>query len=286
MDLPAPLSATRLSAASERAYALSPENLENFKNDGFVSGVRVFDAERAEELASRVDWIRAHARELESRLYEVESGWLEDPEGVVFHCLGAWLVDAVLRATIHAPEVTVPSAQCLGTSRLRFWHDQIFTKPAGHPASVPWHQDYSYWQRTEPVAHVTIHIALDDSDVETGCLHYMSGSHEWGLFDPVPFDGPEEGVRRALPAEFRDSVQIVPCPLRRGEAVLHHSHTLHGSPPNRSDRPRRALVLNYIADGVRSASPDPLLRGTRAIPPGSVLDGPFYPLVLDRSAAP
>lgn len=128
-----------------------------------------------------------------------------------------------------------------------------------------------------------MHVALDESDVENGCLHYVPGSHRWGLFGTAAFDGDEAGVRDDLPAELRARFDPVACPLRRGEAVLHHSHAMHGSPPNRSARPRRALVINYFADGVRAASAEPLLRGTPAHRVGAVLGEPWFPLVLDRS---
>lgn len=284
---PRSLSAPTLRAthpAGGPQYELGAENLEIFERDGFLAGIELMTAEAAEELGARVEWIREHARELEPRLYEVEAGWSADPGRVVFHCLGAWLVDEALRDAISLPSITVPAAQALGVRRLRFWHDQIFTKPAQHRGSVPWHQDYAYWTRTEPAAHVTMHIALDDSDEDNGCLHYVPGSHRWGLFDPVPFDGPQDGVRVQLPRELRAAFRPVACPLRRGQGVLHHSHTMHGSPANRSTRPRRALVLNYIADGVRSACDEPLLRGTTAVPRGEELAEPWFPLVLDRDA--
>jgi ectoine hydroxylase-related dioxygenase (phytanoyl-CoA dioxygenase family) len=37
----------------------------------------------------------------------------------------------------------------------------------------------------------------------------------------------------------------VALPLPAGSAVLWHSLTLHSSHPNRSDRPRRAIVFEY-----------------------------------------
>ena len=36
-------------------------------------------------------------------------------------------------------------------------------------------------------------------------------------------------------------------PVRAGQATIHHSHTLHGSGPNRSVEPRRALYPTYNA---------------------------------------
>jgi ectoine hydroxylase-related dioxygenase (phytanoyl-CoA dioxygenase family) len=48
--------------------------------------------------------------------------------------------------------------------------------------------------------------------------------------------------------------------VKAGEAIFHHSLTLHGSGENKSDKPRRAFVINAFADGVISDSNEPLLE--------------------------
>ena len=78
----------------------------------------------------------------------------------------------------------LPASQILG-GKVRFWHDQVFCKPPRCGGPVAWHQDYSYWTRTGPMNHLTCWIALDDSDKENGCLHYIAGSHRWSLL-PMP----------------------------------------------------------------------------------------------------
>ena len=73
--------------------------------------------------------------------------------------------------------------------------------------------------------------------------------------------------------------------MRAGQATIHHSHTLHGSGPNRSGRWRRAVVLNYMAATVRVADgSQPLLRGVPLLATGAVVDGPDFPIVFDARA--
>jgi ectoine hydroxylase-related dioxygenase (phytanoyl-CoA dioxygenase family) len=68
--------------------------------------------------------------------------------------------------------------------------------------------------------------------------------------------------------------------LRAGECTFHHSHTVHGSYGNRSDRPRRAVVLNFMKPDTRSADGKaPLLSGVPLVPEGEVIDGDYFPLV-------
>ncbi|MEE9126637.1 MAG: phytanoyl-CoA dioxygenase family protein [Planctomycetota bacterium] len=273
----------RLESPAEAArYQLTAAQLDAYRENGFVGGIPILAEAECAVLVERLDWLVRHARELEDRLYEIELAWAERPGDVAFHCLGGWLVDEALHDVLFHPAVTVPAAQCIGVQRLRLWHDQIFAKPPHHPGVVPWHQDWSYWQRLTPPRHVTVHIALDDADEENGCIHYVPGSHRWEAFDRVPFGGDMDALPEALPAHLRQQFQPVPCRLRRGEGVLHHSHIVHGSYENRSDRPRRALALNFMAPDTRVADDSaPLLKGVPPIAAGEIVEGDHFPIVLD-----
>ena len=54
---------------------------------------------------------------------------------------------------------------------------------------------------------------------------------------------------------------------------------VHGSYENRSDRPRRAFVLNVFRDGVTSDSDETLLTGVPPIRKGEKVQGEFFPLL-------
>jgi len=247
--------------------------------------MRILESGQVAEVARRLELIRKGLSTHMDRLYEVEADYLERPNEVVFHFLGAWLVDAWFHDIIFSPQVTVPIGQLLGTRRVRFWHDQVFYKPPRHRGVVPWHQDYSYWTRATPANHVTINILLDDATLENGCLHYIPESHRWGLLPKVSFGGRLDAVKEDLPERLRQAFNPVPALGRAGEASFHHSHTVHGSYANSSDRPRRAVVLNYMDPETRCADGSrPLLKGVPLIPEGALIEGDYFPVVLDRDA--
>jgi ectoine hydroxylase-related dioxygenase (phytanoyl-CoA dioxygenase family) len=58
---------------------------------------------------------------------------------------------------------------------------------------------------------------------------------------------------------------------------------VHGSYENRTDRQRRAAVINVFRDGVKSASNEPLLAGVPPTPAGETMRGKFFPLLFDPS---
>lgn len=262
---------------------MSPRQREQFDSDGFLVDLAILTAAEVIDLRARVDHIWAHLAELEPRLYEVEAAHAQRPEEVVCHFLGGWLIDDALRDLVFDPRITEPLAQLLGVEQLRFWHDQVFYKPPGHPGVVPWHQDYSYWTRTTPARHITINIMLDDADTENGCLQFVPGSHRWGLLPSLPFDSTLEAIRAHLSADQAAAFRPQAAPLRAGHATVHHSHTLHGSAGNASPRPRRALVFNYMAADTRVADDSgPLLRNTPVIAAGEVIEGDHFPIVWPR----
>ena len=267
------------------AFRLDEERIAAFARDGFVGPIAVLDAARLGALREAVDGIVARLSELEPRLYEVERAHAERPGEVVCHFLGGWLVHKELRRLVFDLAVTVPCAQVLGVDRLRFWHDQAFVKPPHHPGVVPWHQDESYWTRTAPMRHVTLNLMLDDADLDNGCLMFVPGSHLWELLPKLPFDSDLEALRAMLPAHRIATFRPRAVPVPAGHATLHHARTLHGSGPNRTARPRRALVLNYMAPDTRVADDSaPLLRGVPLIPRGALIEGAHFPIVLDLRA--
>ena len=273
------------SREAARAFRLDDAQVHFFEENGYVAGVRVLDGPGLEAVREAVERLRRGESPRRHLLYEVDEEYARDPENHAFHCLGGWRAEEALHDLVFHPAATVPAAQLLRTERLRFWHDQVFYKPARHPGVVAWHQDFSYWTRTLPVNHVTLNIVLDDTSPGNGCLHYVPGSHRWPLLPPVSFGRDMDAFRGFLPEELRDGFRPVPVPLRAGEASIHHPLTVHGSYANPSDRPRRAAVLNYMGPDTRSTEGRiPILAGGPVVPRGEVVEGELFPIALDLAA--
>lgn len=266
----------------ERAdHALSDAQVRFYAENGYVKGGRVLDPDQIEGLRAGLEAIRTGRNPRTAELYEVDEDYRREPERNVFHFLGAWLIDDAFHDVLFHPALTVKLAQLLGVEHVRFWHDQVFYKPPRHPGVVTWHQDYSYWTRATPAGHVTCWIGLDDSTLDNGCLHYVPGSQRWGLLPRISLTKDMDAVKDFLTPEQAAAFRPEPMILKAGECTFHHSHTVHGSYGNRSDIPRRAVVLNFMKPDTRSADGStPLLRGVPVIPAGAVIEGDFFPLVI------
>lgn len=270
---------TLFSDSIASAPRLSPEQLQHFEDNGFVVGPRVLDAVQLDALKSELSELTDPDHEGRELWYEYHSNESDDPSTVLFHALGAWRLRPAFHDSLWNPAFTVPASQLLGGS-VRFWHDQLFCKPARHGGVVAWHQDYSYWTRTTPMAHLTCWIGLDDATKDNGCIHYVPGSHRWDLLPITGLAGDMTAIEKVLsPSQWEQFNQPVAVELQAGECVFHHPLTVHGSFANTTAHPRRALVLNVVRDGVCSAVNEPLLDGVETIPAGQPLSGRFYPLL-------
>ena len=259
-------------------HRLCTEQLDAFERDGFLAPVRVLTEAQIEALREELTELTRPDHEGRELWYEYHSNESTEPGQTLFHALGAWRLRPALHDLLWSATFVAPAEQLLG-GPIRFWHDQLFCKPAGHGGVVAWHQDYSYWTRTVPMQHLTCWIGLDDSTTENGCVHYVPGSHRWNLLPRTHLANDMEAIRGVLSEDQLDEFRPVACELQAGEASFHHPLMLHGSYANSSPRPRRAIVLNVVIDGTRSDQAEPLLEGTEPIPIGEPLGGRFFPLL-------
>lgn len=104
------------------------------------------------------------------------------------------------------------------------------------------------------------------------------------MLDTISLTGDMDGLDALLnenqKAEYAKKVAIE---MPMGYGTFHHPLMVHGSYENKSDIPRRAVVLNVFADGTESNSDEEMLKGVPTIKKGEKMDGQFYPLLFDPS---
>jgi ectoine hydroxylase-related dioxygenase (phytanoyl-CoA dioxygenase family) len=272
----------KLSRDTWEQYKLTNDQIDFFNREGYLANVKVLDDDQINQLIRDLDEIKDPAHPLHHLFYEFHSNESRDPNAVLFHSLGHWRITQAFHDVLWNPAFVVPASQLLGDRAVRFWHDQLFCKPAHHGGVVAWHQDYSYWTRTLPLQHLTCWIGLDDATRENGCLTYIPRSQNWGLLDKPDLAGDMNGLEKFLTEEQKKEFQNrVFIEMKKGHAAFHHPLLVHGSYENKSPRSRRAFVLNVFADGTRSDSDQPMLDGVPPIEKGKKMDGQFFPLLFD-----
>lgn len=176
-------------------------------------------------------------------------------------------------------ELAALAAESRGWSSTRIGQDDVIWKPpAASNAHAPprpqttvgFHRDADYISKQfEPYENnmVTLWMALDDADEETGCIEYVPGSHKFvqPMRDSIEqetssnlsfFSGEEtkedSSHRDSLSSEIYSQQDIVRATCPAGHAIFHHQDVWHGSGPNRStSRHRRALVAHLLDGNVK-----------------------------------
>jgi non-heme Fe2+,alpha-ketoglutarate-dependent halogenase len=142
----------------------------------------------------------------------------------------------------------------------------FFCKYGPDDKFVAWHQDATYWG-LEPPKALTVWYAVDDSNVENGCMRVIPGSHRGGLREhgKAELKGNLLSINQEVPVTPEEERSAVDLILRAGEVSIHEGWLIHGSLPNRSQRRRCGLTLRYVPTSVKPAALNSMGKQWRAI---------------------
>jgi ectoine hydroxylase-related dioxygenase (phytanoyl-CoA dioxygenase family) len=170
----------------------------------------------------------------------------------------------ILHPANYAPEMnrsrllanaTSVAKQLLGPEAICEIAHAIF-KPARYGAETPWHQDAAYWDPELHYRAISIWVPLQEATEENGCMEFVPQSH---LLDVLRHrsinDDPRIHGLELHPDEMFRIRGAVRCPLPGGGATFHGPYTLHHTGENRSQIPRRALILNATLPPSARATP-------------------------------
>ena len=120
----------------------------------------------------------------------------------------------------------------------------LLMKPPHFGGAKVWHQDNAYFRLT-PNHAFGFWVACDDATVDNGCMHIIPGSHTQGVLEHSD-PGDEYGLLNPPSIE-----EALPIPLKTGDALIFHGEIFHYTPPNKTDRRRRAIQYHYSSSKCR-----------------------------------
>lgn len=209
-------------------------DLARFETDGYFTVHHLFSHDECDEIVAEVE--RAA---FELALGEADDGPLSYRP--MLHLASPDLM-AVATDRRWAP-IVLP---LVGTGDARLYWEQAVSKPPQARTELPWHQDNGYTPLV-PEEYITCWLALDEAEVENGCLWVIPGSHRQGTLEHRNGAGP---FRVGHDGPDTDGV---PVPVTRGSVLVFSSLLLHRSGPNVTDRQRRAWIIQYCSAAAASA---------------------------------
>lgn len=211
---------------------LTQQQVDEYREQGFLAPIDVMSEDAAEHYASRL--------EAAERDYPLELN-AENRNN-------AHLAFKFLDELAHHPVILNAVEDLIGAS-FSLWGTVLFIKEPQSNQFVSWHQDATYMGIT-PHNFVTPWLALSPSNLETGCMSMIPGSHCGDIRPHEDTFGEDNILTRGQKIADVDAAARIDLILRPGQMSLHHARVIHGSQPNRGKQRRVGVALQaYMPSG-------------------------------------
>lgn len=126
---------------------------------------------------------------------------------------------------------------------IKFHHSKLNIKLPGMDARVLYHQDHAFTPHTND-SMLSVLLLLDRQDEDNGCLRVVPGTHRRQVSH---YRKGEFTATVSLELQERFDRESVPIIGDAGDVCIFHTWCVHGSGPNRTDRPRRVFITDFTA---------------------------------------
>jgi ectoine hydroxylase len=225
---------------------LSEDQREHYQRSGWVAVPDLVDAEWLERLRRVTDEFVDASRTLtESNvLYDLDVGH-SAAEPRLRRLSSPTDLHETYWEFASQSVITDVAVDLLGPD-VKFHHSKLNFKAPRGGEEVKWHQDIQFRPHTN-YHLLTIGVFLEDVEAGMGEVGFVGGSHDGQLFDLYDEDDRWTGALRDRDVEIA-GVDAAEYPIGpAGTLTVHNCRTVHGSAPNRSDRPRPLLLQTYAA---------------------------------------
>ena len=213
---------------------LSPNQLKQYEDEGFVSPINIFSKDKAKEIRDEIELIEKEMPE------ELEKSGRYN----------AHLISPLLDEVTHNPKILDAVESLIGEDIL-VCGTTLFIKNPHEKGFVSYHQDAKYIG-LEPHNWVTAWVAITDSNEHNGCMRMWSGSHKDHLKEHDQKFNQGNLLTRGQTVQNVPKEKTTPLVLTAGQMSLHHPTTVHGSDINKSDDRRIGFVIqSYIGANVK-----------------------------------
>ena len=213
---------------------LTKEQIEQYHDEGFISPVRVIS--------------EAQALSIKNQLEQVEAEFPDEINAESRNNLH--LSFAFLDALAHN-KIIVDAVEDLIGPDIALWASVMFIKEPSSKQYVSWHQDATY-MGLDSIDFPTPWIALSPSNIETGCMTMIAGSHHSEIQNHEDTFAENNILTRGQVIPNIDRSQAVDLILEPGEMSIHHGAIIHGSQPNKSNQRRIGFSLqSYVPPSIK-----------------------------------
>ena len=212
---------------------LTKQQLDHYKNKGYVSPINALSSSEAKEIRDEIE--------------KIEKDWPGSLEGINRNYVH--LISPVLNKICLNKNILDAVESIIGRNIL-ICGTTLFIKNPNEKGFVSYHQDAKYIG-LEPHNWVTAWVAITESNEKNGCMRMWPGSHKDNLrYHDQKFDKGNL-LTRGQTVENVPMNKTKPVILKAGQISLHHPKVVHGSGLNKSNDRRIGFVIqSYIGTNV------------------------------------
>ena len=231
----------------EPTVVLTAEEIGFYRNNGFLVLRSITTEEEVARMRQAYDRIFSSraGREVGDQ-YDLAGSDEEGAQAVLPQIMNPSKYAPELKVGLFRANGLAIARQLLGEQVQTISEHAIF-KPAQYGAETPWHQDEAYRDPNLQYTSFALWIPLQEATIENGCMWFVPGSHLQDVrpHHSIGYDMRVHGLEIDDPPTMD---KAVPCPIPAGGCTIHANRTLHYAGANRSDTPRRALIINYAVE--------------------------------------
>ncbi len=215
-----------------------------FNNDGFVVIEKVFKK-------NYIDKIRLNCQKIFDQNYQ--TGLLPDKikwrktdkkNNLPRSLCNIWKSNRVVAHLALNKEIGHIAGKLMKWNSVRLNQDSVIWVPP-KSGNVSFHQDKPYQDWHLPGDVITAWIPLSDTFKNGGTLEYILGSHKWKMSKRLDkFLGAKDYLYHLK--KYKKNFEILPQKLKKGDIVLHHGKTWHGSTINYTNHHRMSISLHLM----------------------------------------
>ncbi len=238
---------------------LSENQINEFYDIGYLIVENVFTSDEISEIMQALDRLESTALSLDQGMImhngsqfvidkRFEGSSMQTKIKRVVWCGAA---ESKLLEYGQDPRLTQMAGQIMGCNRLNHIINQVHFKLPEDNVFSPFHQDSRHrgygtdsWKDINGKgSYVQMVMAIDEVTLDNGPMLFIPNSCKNGHLD-LPYNEEDETI-----SQYFDAKDAVPAPMNPGSAALFGPYTIHGSQPNKSDKPRRVFINGFACPG-------------------------------------
>ena len=228
---------------------ITNETVRRYRDEGYFTVKGLFSTDEVEGVRQEITKIIENHPSVEKGLVQLEPTVTEGKDAPESTELGVRKLakiavrnDFFRNLAFHRGMVEI-ATRLLGPD-IYLFQSMSLLKPPQIGGAKMWHQDNGYFRQT-PSDVFGVWVACDDTTVENGCMHVIPKSHAGGTKE----HGMVNNDYVLLNPPSTENAE--PIPLRAGDALVFHAEIYHHTPPNKTDKRRRAIQYHYSSTKCR-----------------------------------